>query len=329
MPTDSQSATEAALPPPGKAAWSRRSWLILTAKLALTGGLLAALAVRLDWSDVAARLATADWRPLALALAVLMAGTAIAAERWYRLMRHLALDVRRALAFRATFAGWFLGQFLPGTVGGDAARLWFLWRARQPLRDSVQSVVLDRVAALIAVLVLILASLPHLFALAAPEMARSALAAALLASGAVGLFLLVEPPWPHWLRRGRVAAVLDFVDALRRSLRSRAAALAVALALVMHLLTVTAVILIAAALGIAVGYRDTIGIVATATLLSAVPISINGWGVREGTMVAGFALIGISAQDAFLISVIYGLGVMAAVSPGSVLWLGGWRTGGR
>jgi uncharacterized membrane protein YbhN (UPF0104 family) len=321
---DTSPAAIPAFPRPARP--TLRSLLLFGAKLGLTAGLLVLLARRVDWSELLARAAQADGRYLALAVAALAAGTAVAGERWYRLMRHLGVDATRPLAVRATYAGWFVGQFLPGTVGGDAARLWFLWRAGRPLRPVVQSLVLDRVAALLGVLALILASLPHLFTLAAPDMAWAALAAALLASAALAAVLVIEPPLPARWRRGRVLALLDFLGVLRRSLRSRTALFSIVLAAGMQLLCITAVILIAGALGIVVGYGDATGIVATASLLAAVPVSINGWGVREGTIVTGFALIGVPPHEALLVSLLYGLGIMLSVSPGGILWYGRWET---
>jgi uncharacterized protein (TIRG00374 family) len=41
--------------------------------------------------------------------------------------------------------------------------------------------------------------------------------------------------------------------------------------------------------------------------VSALPISIGGWGIREGAFVYGFGLLGISMENAFLISVQIGL----------------------
>jgi uncharacterized membrane protein YbhN (UPF0104 family) len=302
-----------------------RKSLVFALKVATSLGLLAILGSRVNWSEVAARLSGADFSLVGLAIVLLVIATIVSGLRWYRLMTYLGLDARWPLALRATFAGWFVGQFLPGTLGGDTARVWFLWRARQPLITGLHSAILDRIVALIGVLLLILTSLPHLFGLTTRNLAWAASGATLLLSGAVGLFILIGVPLPHWMRRGRAGDVLNFLTALRGSLISAAAAQGVALSLIIHLLSIGAVVLIAHAIGVPVGFRDSIGIVAAATLLAAIPISINGWGVREGTMVAGFSLLGVAAPDALSISILYGLCIMASVTPGSLMWLGNWR----
>ena len=56
-------------------------------------------------------------------------------------------------------------------------------------------------------------------------------------------------------------------------------------------------------------------------LLMTLPISIAGWGVREGAMVTAFGLIGIPAEDALVMSVLFGLAAIAMALPGGVVWL--------
>jgi hypothetical protein len=51
------------------------------------------------------------------------------------------------------------------------------------------------------------------------------------------------------------------------------------------------------------------------------PISIGGWGVREGAMVVALHGFGISAEDALLPSVLFGLCAVAATLPGGILWV--------
>jgi uncharacterized membrane protein YbhN (UPF0104 family) len=44
--------------------------------------------------------------------------------------------------------------------------------------------------------------------------------------------------------------------------------------------------------------------------ITAIPISIAGWGLREGAMVFVFGMIGMSAESAFSLSVGFGLTMM-------------------
>ena len=56
-------------------------------------------------------------------------------------------------------------------------------------------------------------------------------------------------------------------------------------------------------------------------LVTTVPVSIGGWGVREGAMVFAFGLIGVSEHSAFVLSFLFGLLVVAVSLPGGLIWL--------
>jgi uncharacterized membrane protein YbhN (UPF0104 family) len=56
-------------------------------------------------------------------------------------------------------------------------------------------------------------------------------------------------------------------------------------------------------------------------LVSMLPISLGGWGVREHAMVVAFGLVGVPADAALSASILYGLCLLIASLPGGVLWL--------
>jgi len=56
-------------------------------------------------------------------------------------------------------------------------------------------------------------------------------------------------------------------------------------------------------------------------LVSMIPISFGGWGVREGAMVVFFGLVGVPAADALAMSILFGLAALVAGLPGGVLWV--------
>jgi hypothetical protein len=62
-------------------------------------------------------------------------------------------------------------------------------------------------------------------------------------------------------------------------------------------------------------------IVPLANLSALLPISISGWGVREGAFVAGFGLVGVAAADAIALSVLFGLLTMMVGIAGGLVWL--------
>ena len=56
-------------------------------------------------------------------------------------------------------------------------------------------------------------------------------------------------------------------------------------------------------------------------LMSLLPVSIAGWGVRETAMVGALSFVAVAETDALLLSVLFGLIVMVIGLPGGFLWL--------
>jgi uncharacterized membrane protein YbhN (UPF0104 family) len=81
---------------------------------------------------------------------------------------------------------------------------------------------------------------------------------------------------------------------------------------------------LARAMQLDVRLLDCILLVPPVILVTVVPISIAGWGVREGAMVVAFGFIGVPASAAFAVSVLFGLTLAAASLPGSLIW---WLSG--
>jgi uncharacterized protein (TIRG00374 family) len=68
--------------------------------------------------------------------------------RWHVLVRAVGLPFRLADAMRLGFIGLFFNTFLPGSVGGDAIKAWFLAKEQSRRTLAVATVIMDRVIAL-------------------------------------------------------------------------------------------------------------------------------------------------------------------------------------
>jgi len=56
-------------------------------------------------------------------------------------------------------------------------------------------------------------------------------------------------------------------------------------------------------------------------LILTIPISIGGWGVREGAMVTAFALVGVPGEGALVLSLLFGVIGLVVSLPGGIVWL--------
>jgi uncharacterized membrane protein YbhN (UPF0104 family) len=119
-----------------------------------------------------------------------------------------------------------------------------------------------------------------------------------------------------------VAEVIALVSAVIRGggIRRRLLA-AFMLAILTHVMNVFVFFWIGRDLGIDLGLRHWFLIVPSALLISMLPISAGGWGLREASFVVALATFAIRPEEAILPPVIFGLGVLIVTLPGGVIWL--------
>lgn len=278
---------------------SRVRWTLSLLRAAVSVSILAVLFARTSLDEVAARAGGGALAPLAAALGLVLLMYLLVAVRWRTAARSLGLALPLRSALRAVFVGVFGGQVLPTTVGSDVVRGWAVARHAGSIRGVAASLVADRLVALFGACLLLALAHAWLGQLGFPYAALVAPASVIASGGLLLGFLLV----------------------CKAELRPAPIAGAVLLALAIHALGVVAAALAAGAYGIDGSLRIWFSIIPVSLIAVAVPVSINGWGVREAVIVALAAAHGIPAADALLVSLTLGALNLAASLPGAVLLL--------
>lgn len=301
---------------------AKRAGLSTLLKAVVTVGVLALLATRADWNGLAARLESAWWPGLAAGLLLTLAGLILASERWVRSVAAAGAALPRCTALKIAFATLFLGQVLPSGLGGDAVRGWLTYRARTQAQATITAMFVDRILALFGNLVLMLAALPRLFSLAPLPFAATVALAVFGLIGGVLLGLQADRlPLPRFARIRLVVTLAEQVARVRAALLTPAALVSGLAAVAVHAMTCLSVTAFAAALGLSIPAGEALTVVPIAILATAVPISLNGWGAREGALAAGLALYGVATGEALAVSMMVGLAQIVLALPGGLLWL--------
>jgi uncharacterized membrane protein YbhN (UPF0104 family) len=128
----------------------------------------------------------------------------------------------------------------------------------------------------------------------------------------------------HWPFTRHLAELAEVALAILRSPRSFAPAFGISV--LVHLLTALAAWCAAGAIGADVPLLYTIFLVPPVILVTVVPISIAGWGVREGAMVAAFGYAGLPPGDGLIVSLLFGAGYLVMGAVGGLIWV---ATSGR
>jgi uncharacterized membrane protein YbhN (UPF0104 family) len=298
------------------------TWLLFGLKAVISLGLLAWVLSRAGVGSVLDRFGQIDAGWAAASLAVMVIQYAIMVARWDLVLRRafgLHLGLRRlSLVFGL---GEVAGTFLPGILGLDAIRTLALAK-HAPVATVARSVLVDRAFGFAALLLLIAGTLPALAAVPQAEAATEVLGLTSL-GGLFALVVLIAGA-DHW---GFLPYLGRPVSAVARDLRATVADKPVALAviatgLVMHLLSVLLMWTLGRMFGIDLGLTNCLLIVPAALLISTLPVSVGGWGLREGAVVGGFALVGIDAASAGAASIGFGLSLILAGAIGVALpWL--------
>jgi len=263
---------------------------------------------------------------VALATAIFLVQLVIGALRWRAVLDAIGAPLPFARAVGFFFIGAFFSQTLPSSVGGDAVRIYKAWRAGLTLRGAVNGVMLERVAAVVALVALVAATQPFFLPRVDDETARWILPfVALSVAGTVAgmAALLVLDRLPASLRGWRLVRGLARLgaDARKVFLTPRAAGKALGWGVAGHVNLTLGIYVLALGLKLDVTWVDCIVLFPPALLVTTLPISIAGWGVREGAMVAVFALVGVPTDGALVLSILFGLLDALISLPGGVLWV--------
>jgi len=267
-----------------------------------------------------------DLRPAWLSIAIVLglAHTGIGVFRWRAVLFAIAAPLAWPQLFRITYIGAFFNQTLPSSVGGDAVRGFMAYRAGAGLGPAVNGVLLDRIATVLALAVLVAVMTP--FGAAALDQgewfARAAWLVLALALGGI-ITMMALDRLPPALRRFRLIAGLSVLagDARRVFLQPIHTVSVMFWSILGHVNLSTMIFVLATGLGVEVTLADCLLLFPPVLLAQTLPISLAGWGVREGVMVALFALAGVSGQSALAISILYGFVMILVSLPGSLFWL--------
>jgi uncharacterized membrane protein YbhN (UPF0104 family) len=298
--------------------------LFVLAKAAITATLIAIIVAKIDFSVLARHLAGAGTAYLVLGTLLLVANVPLVALRWWLLLRRLGVaTIPLGYAFAATFASVFVSQATPGPVGADALRGWLCYRRGAPLRLTLTSLVADRLLALLALIVVAGAAWGWQSSAVDQNFGRQVaiLGAIVVAGTLVALWLLpaltglLARRWPRWRVVQELPAIFRFTAL------SGAGAAGLALSAIVMVLTINAVILFARGFGVTLAPLAAYLVVPAATLSSALPISIGGWGVREASLSYGLVLFGMAPEDAALVALALGVGLLVASLPGGIVML--------
>src|ERR1700744_6055428 len=301
-----------------------RRILLSTLKILISAALLYLALRKANFSDLASRLDVASIGWLGLAIAVTFLQIFVGVLRWCAISAECGAPLTTRQAMRYNLIGAFFNQTLPSSIGGDAVRLWLVARAGAGWRAATYSIFVDRAIGLIALAIIIVASLPWSYHLIGDPYGRSALMLidfAALAGGA-GFLVLGVLPWP-WLKRWWATHHIHACAVIANRVifsRKNEPAIAV-LSLLVHFLAVVIAWCVVQSIAAPVGFEQPFLLIPPVMLITMLPISIAGWGVREATMGLAFGYAGLVTNEGINVSLLFGAVNFLVGAFGGLVWI--------
>jgi uncharacterized membrane protein YbhN (UPF0104 family) len=288
--------------------------------MAVSAGLLVYLSRRVSFAEIGRFLARADGALLAAALALYLAGQVLSAIKWRRLAA--------AVGFRGSpprfvvyyFIGMFFNAFGFGTVGGDVVRAFYLAGHDGRRGLALNTVVADRVSGLAVLLAIALGALVLFHHYDLPAWIYWGVI--VLASALLGGWRLLPRVLPTLLPRENRLRRLVEQDLAPYWNDDRLLVDVGALSFLFHLSQIGVLMILTHALGLGVPWSYCFILGPLVNIMAAIPVSLNGLGVREGGYVFFLAHIGIARESAIAFALSWFAVVMLAGVAGGVVYLG-------
>jgi glycosyltransferase 2 family protein len=139
---------------------------------------------------------------------------------------------------------------------------------------------------------------------------------------AIGLYIRLPARWDRFVVARAVTSVSNDLWAV--CVPPRRAAGLTCLSVFAIWCNALNIFLLVRSLGVPVGLLDTMVLAPLVILVLVLPISIGGWGLREGAMVGLLGIIGIAPAISLSVSILTGLLSTAVSLPGALVWLQWW-----
>jgi hypothetical protein len=283
--------------------------LIFVLKLLVSVGIILFLFQRIDLKYLTAKLLSMQWSYLIVCLSLFFLGEILHALRWKILLKCKKIEVSTVKLLYFNFVGLFFNLFFPTAIGGDVIRIYQMSTHSQNTSEAVASVLLDRGVGFFTLLcvapIMVIFSTKQMetFAFFSPIILLS-----FTAMAAIFIFFRLKEPMQKWPSANknkfykRIMHYYDVLDAYRSHKKIILLAMVISLGMIFLGIFITYLISHGLGLDIPLAYFNIF--VPIIFLITMIPISIHGLGLREGAFVFFFAKAGLSVPEALSISLI-------------------------
>lgn len=303
-------------------------------KIAVSLGILAYIFLKVvDFNLLWKELITANPLYFGAAVLVYFLVQGLSTWRWHMLLKPQGLDVPFPRVLAYYFLGMYFNFFLPSAIGGDVVKVYYLNKETKQLSASASSVFFDRDIGmgglvLIALVTALLAEPGRMSINGVPLVPIFALIAVGFLAANLAIFYRPTYNLLHrLLSLFKMKRVDDRIERLFNSVnvyRNRWGMITATMVMSLGVQVGCAIVNLLAARAIGIteaGLADYLVFIPAIGLISMIPISVGGTGLREASYILMFSSVGVGRPQALALSILW-LGVIAITSlPGGIVYI--------
>ncbi|MDR0841805.1 MAG: flippase-like domain-containing protein [Acidobacteriota bacterium] len=306
-----------------------KSALITIAKLLVTGLFFYYIFSKIDIRQFVGTLHRSDLGLLVLALLVLGLGHFICVFRWRMLMRPLMPAPSIANLFGIYCIGMFFNLTFPTIIGGDVVKVYYAGKPTKAWAESFASTFLDRDIGMFAMMIIACCAL-WIYPVSIPGVPVAAILWGVFALFVLGNIAVFTPKFyrlvASTLRRLRltgIAAKIDNISKAFQVIGRHPGALwwALGISFVNQLLCIATTWITALGLGVHISPLYYLIFVPVITLISMIPVSLNGMGLRELSFMSLFGAIGVPREACIALGLLASLMIILSSLPGGIVYI--------
>ncbi|MDY6843420.1 MAG: lysylphosphatidylglycerol synthase transmembrane domain-containing protein [Thermodesulfobacteriota bacterium] len=287
-------------------------------KCIVSFALLSSLVIYIDMSKFFDLVKSINVSLYLMAVLIFLMSQLLSPFRWQLLLKSKEVIVSYQKLLKFYFVGMFFNLFLPSNIGGDVVKVYDLYRYTSKGTESVASVLVDRLTGVMGLTtILFIAYIGYYREIPGNELK-------IILIPFLVFFLLVLPASlvnSYISVRARWVANAVFCNSLLEKVnhgvdttieyweKKGPFVKAVLMSIVLQGSHIIVFYIIALSLGVKVPMKFFFIFVPLGMMVSMIPISINGLGIREWGFVYLFSKIGLSASFAMTLSLLWFLSV--------------------
>lgn len=306
---------------------TRKKWLSFAFRLVCTIVIFFFLFRSVSWSSLLEKIRHLDDGELLMGLVVGFSGVLISSYQWQSLLdaEKIRIDLRKLINFY--LVGIAFSHFLPTGMGGDVVKAYYVGQEGKNVAGSASAVVMSRVTGLFGMLLVSLPALIIWHSSFSNQVIVSFLLFSLAICAAIGgaVFLVTLLPRfvkGKWAEHRLLSPVFKIGKALSRSAsRPQSMAIAVGYGFLFHLAACLNYYSYGVVLHLNVPYTFYLVAIPFVSLIAFLPVSINGFGLRESAFVFIFSTIHVAVTTSLLLAFLVDIQTLLFGAIGGCIYL--------